>query len=793
MHKFSYPIAFILGLIAVAWTGAGFVGTSPIALGMTALIAIVFTAGALEVRRFRAATEGLDRALAGLSEPVQDLEAWIGQMPEGMRPALRQRLAGERAALPGLAMAPYLVGLLVMLGMLGTFLGMVMTFQGAVFALEGSTDLQAIRSALAAPIRGLGFSFGTSVAGVATSALLGLMVAWARRERQRSARRLDAGIAGALRPFSAAHRRQAVFDALQQQSQVLPEVGRQLQTLIERIDQRSEQLDQGLLARQAAFQQEVGEHVKGLLQSVERALGDSLGGATRAAGEALRPVIESAMQTLVRDGERLHAQVGQAVQSQLEGVTRHWGEVAHQVTAQWNEAQSRHEHALTAWTEETRRSLQGVTQHVDDAAGRWLDATRVVVDEVHARQQQEAEAAQQAWGAALGRVAAELREQWQQAGADLRTGQQTLLQQLAAATAEVADNGSRQLGQALAEVAKLVERSDSLLQARAESETRWRDENARRMDEMAAQWQAQQQTLLQQLGAATAEVAENGSRQLGQALAEVSRLVAQSDTLLQARAESEVQWREAHARRMDELAAQWQAQMQALREEEAGRGQAAVDRLAQLESAVATHLSALGQSLEAPLGRLLETASEAPRAAAEVIARLRQEMGALTERDNAALEERARLMAQLDVLLQGVNDATAAQRGAVEQLVQSAAQVFEQVGRQFADTVGAQAGRAESLSGRMDTAVADLAALGEALQQAMAGFGQANTQLADGLQRVEQALAESMARSDEQLAYYVAQAREVIDLSITAQQGVLEDLRQLRQKPVQRLEEGTSS
>lgn len=724
MHKFSYPIAFILGLIAVAWTGAGFVGTSPIALGMTALIAIVFTAGALEVRRFRAATEGLDRALAGLSEPVQDLEAWIGQVPEGMRPALRQRLAGERAALPGLAMAPYLVGLLVMLGMLGTFLGMVMTFQGAVFALEGSTDLQAIRSALAAPIRGLGFSFGTSVAGVATSALLGLMVAWARRERQRSARRLDAGIAGALRPFSAAHRRQAVFDALQQQSQVLPEVGRQLQTLIERIDQRSEQLDQGLLARQAAFQQEVGEHVKGLLQSVERALGDSLGGATRAAGEALRPVIESAMQTLVRDGERLHAQVGQAVQSQLEGVARHWGEVAHQVTAQWNEAQSRHEHALTAWTEETRRSLQGVTQHVDDAAGRWLDATRAVVDEVHARQQQEAEAAQQAWGAALGRVAAELREQWQQAGADLRTGQQTLLQQLAAATAEVADNGSRQLGQALAEV---------------------------------------------------------------------SRLVAQSDTLLQARAESEVQWREAHARRMDELAAQWQAQMQALREEEAGRGQAAVDRLAQLESAVATHLSALGQSLEAPLGRLLETASEAPRAAAEVIARLRQEMGALTERDNAALEERARLMAQLDVLLQGVNDATAAQRGAVEQLVQSAAQVFEQVGRQFADTVGAQAGRAESLSGRMDTAVADLAALGEALQQAMAGFGQANTQLADGLQRVEQALAESMARSDEQLAYYVAQAREVIDLSITAQQGVLEDLRQLRQKPVQRLEEGTSS
>ena len=48
------------------------------------------------------------------------------------------------------------------------------------------------------------------------------------------------------------------------------------------------------------------------------------------------------------------------------------------------------------------------------------------------------------------------------------------------------------------------------------------------------------------------------------------------------------------------------------------------------------------------------------------------------------------------------------------------------------------------------------------------------------LQRVEGAIGESLARSDEQLAYYVAQAREVIDLSISAQQGIVEDLRQLR-------------
>jgi hypothetical protein len=102
------------------------------------------------------------------------------------RAAARRRRA-RRPARP--ALTPYLVGLLVMLGMLGTFLGMVVTFKGAVFALEGSTDLQAMRSALAEPIKGLGLSFGTSVAGVAASAMLGLMSAIARRER------LDVGAA----------------------------------------------------------------------------------------------------------------------------------------------------------------------------------------------------------------------------------------------------------------------------------------------------------------------------------------------------------------------------------------------------------------------------------------------------------------------------------------------------------------------------------------------------------------------------------------------------------------------
>src|SRR3989344_2528580 len=92
------------------------------------------------------------------------------------------------------------------------------------------------------------------------------------------------------------------------------------------------------------------------------------------------------------------------------------------------------------------------------------------------------------------------------------------------------------------------------------------------------------------------------------------------------------------------------------------------------------HVAALGSALEAPLTRLLQTASDVPQAAAEVITQLRQEMPPLSERDNAALAERTAMMEQLGVLLQSVNEAAGQQRAAIESLVGSAASVLEQAG-----------------------------------------------------------------------------------------------------------------
>ena len=540
VNRLFFAIAFVLGLVAVMWIGAGFVGTSALALVMTIAIAAVYLMGAQEVRRFRAATAALGQALADVPQPLAQLGDWLGRVPPALQAAVRARIEGERGALPGLALTPYLVGLLVMLGMLGTFLGLVVTFRGAVFTLEGTADLQAIRSALAAPIKGLGLAFGTSVVGVATSAMLGLMSAISRRERLEVVRQLDACTATVFRPFTLAHQRQQTLDALQQQAGALPAVVDQLQALMAQMERRGQQLDEQLLQRQAVFHREASSAYQDLGQSVARSLNESLSASARIAGETLQPVVENAMIAITAESTRLHARVLEAVQTQT---------------------------------------------------GELVTGVQASVSRAHAEQAAAGEHQRVAWTNALQAIATTLQTEWQQLGA---------------------------------------------------------------------------QTLAQQ------------------------------------------------------------------------------------------------------------------QAAAELIAQLRREATQLGERDNLALQERNALMNNIGNLLQTVQQATGEQRAAIESLVGSASAVLDQVGRQFAETVGAQAVRAEVVATQVSGSAIELASLGEAFGHGVQLFAATNEKLIASLQRIEEAVGQSMVRSDEQLAYYVAQAREVIDLSISSQQGIVDDLRRLR-------------
>jgi uncharacterized phage infection (PIP) family protein YhgE len=140
------------------------------------------------------------------------------------------------------------------------------------------------------------------------------------------------------------------------------------------------------------------------------------------------------------------------------------------------------------------------------------------------------------------------------------------------------------------------------------------------------------------------------------------------------------------------------------------------------------------------------------------------------------------------VLLQTINQASSEQRAAITSLTSSAAMVLTQAGQQHADKLADQASQAAEVAAHVSGSAIELASLGESFTHGIGLFNAGNEKLMDSLARIEAALKQSMARSDEQLAYYVAQAREVIDLSISSQQGIVEDLRRLHGKQTARAE-----
>lgn len=716
MNRIAFGAAFATGLVAVAWVAAGFVGTNPMALWMTAVIAAVYLFGALELWRYRQATGALRSVLDALEQAPAQLGPWLEGLPQALRAPVRQRVEGERAALPGPALAPYLVGLLVMLGMLGTFLGMVVTFKGAIFALEGSTDLQTLRAALAAPIKGLGLSFGTSVAGVAASAALGLLSALSRRERAEAVRWLDTRIATVLRPFSLVHQREETLKALQVQAQALPQVVQQLQGLAEGLERRGETLGTQLREQQAQFHGAMTVAYTDLAQSVAGSLQDSLAAGARAAGESLRPVMAQAMAEVAASSQRLHQQAADAAQVQLTGVSARLDATAATLSQGWAEALARHGANGDALLAGLQQTLEEFTKTFAQRSAGLLSAVETAAAQGRAEQRTADAQRLEGWMQALAGTAEALHTQWQQAGNASLARQQAVSEALERAAGEVAARTGEQASRALGDLEQVLQRAEALVRARTESEAAW--------------------------------AAQQGAR-------------------------------------MDAIAALWRSELAALRTEEAARGEAAVQRLGDLQQALATQLATLGAALESPLARLLQTASEVPQAAAQVIVQLRQELARLNEQDKHTLQERADLLQRIGAVLQAVGEASGEQRAAIASLVDSATAVLERTRDDAAQALQAQSAQVAQTATQLSASAVELASLGNAFQYGAELFSASHEKLIDSLQRVEGALQQSMVRSDEQLAYYVAQAREVIDLSIASQQGVVEALRQRETRVVE--------
>ncbi|NYE26479.1 DUF802 domain-containing protein [Pigmentiphaga litoralis] len=1207
MTRFIPYVVFVVGLAVAGWIGAGYLTANPLALAVTLLIVAVYLLGALELYRYQMATGTLTRAIAGLKEAPGRLGDWIDTVHPTLRNAVRLRVEGERTGLPAPTLTPYLVGLLVLLGMLGTFLGMVATLRGTGLALESSTDLEAIRASLAEPVKGLGFAFGTSVAGVATSAMLGLIAALCRRERIQAARSLDGLLAGSLRAFSLTHRREESFKLLQRQADLMPTVVDRLEAMMTTITQQTQALNDRLVAQQDVFHGKADAAYTRLAASVEQSLKDSVVEGVRSAGAAIQPAVEATMASVARETAVLHESVTQAVQRQLDGLSTRFetstatvadiwkGAVAEQrqasealtadlrqsldafagtfdtrssrlldevaarmdgvadtVAAKWETAlahqsvaskklaednqlaltaasagfaqqaaslvstlstshdQLRTELAtqdaqrLSAWTgaldqlagslrdewkdvgaasaghqqqicdalAETARTIAAQTQThatatlaeidrlVQAAAdapkaalalqselaeqdaqrltawttslaemaatlrAEWQQAGSVtatrqqdIVDALAAAARdmtQEARAHSQttlaeierlvqvaaaapnaaaalqadlaaqdqqrlaAWTASLAAMATGLREEWQQAGASSASRQQDVCDVLALTAREIAEQTQAHTATTLAEITRLVDvaadapKAAAALQAElaAQDQQRlaaWTESLADMAATLREEWQQagthttdRQQAMYDAIATTAREMAEQTQAHASKTLAEINRLVDVAAAAPQAAAalQSELaaqdqqrlaawtaslaemaatlreEWQQAgthtttrqqamydaiaqttrdmtdqaktHASTtlaeidrlvqvaadapkaaaalQAELAAQdqqrlsaWTASLAAmattLRDEweQAGthttdRQQAMydaitttaremaeqtqahatttlaeIDRLVQVaaeapKAAAALQAELAGQDQQrlaawtgsltdmvttlrqewaqagdqvtrqqrdicdalaqtarditadtkahasetiAEMARLVQAASEAPKAAADVITEVRQKLSDSMARDNVMLEERSRLLETLGTLLDAVNHASTEQRTAVDALVTTSSDMLERVGSRFTEQVESETGKLTEVAAQVTGSALEVASLGEAFGTAVQLFSQSNESLVGNLQRLEAALEKTTTRSDEQLAYYVAQAREVIDLSMLAQKQIVDDLQQL--------------
>ena len=768
MTRSFFATAFLLGAAAILWMSSIFIGTDALALTVTVVIGAVYILGFIELHQFRQATTTLSSALDELSSnsshEVSALTEWLRKLHPTLQNSVQLRIEGERVGLPAPVLTPYLVGLLVMLGLLGTFVGMVDTLKGAVIALEGSTELQAIRAGLAAPINGLGLAFGTSVAGVAASAMLGLMSTLSRRERMLETRQLDSKITTVFRSFSLVHNRQEAFKALQVQAHALPDVAEKLSVMALKLENMGERIGESLIANQESFHQSVNNNFTELANSVDKSLRESAAESSRITaesgrlvGESIKPIMKEVMaeisSEIITGAQTTHQQLTNTAQDQLQLLTGHFANTSEQVTQAWKTGLSAHEHSNEALVKSMNASFKDFSDKFESLAKTMVESFDKTSSSWVERQESGDKERLNLW-------------------------------------ADSFDQSQQQATTQLVDASKLftheLKHVSDIQQSTFESVT----QNFETMSSsLTAQWRqageqsvSQQQQISDSLQVTARDISDTAKSSTTNMLTEITSLLKSSEDLINVRVETESSWLQGHGERMNDLTSVMKTELGALKNEEHQRGQAALERLAALEVSVANHLATLGKELEAPMTRLIETASETPRAAAEVIEHLQREISNNIERDNNLLEERRGIMEQLNTLSSSLEISSTGQQVAIETLVTSSTNMLQNISSQFTDHVGAETSKLSDIVSHFAGSATEMSSLGEAFSFAVEFFNESNQNLVENLSRIEVSLDQSSTRSNEQLGYYVTQAREIIDHSILSQKQMLEELRQQSQQ-----------
>ncbi|CAH2792160.1 MAG: putative membrane protein [uncultured Paraburkholderia sp.] len=572
-------------------------------------------------------------------------------------------------------------------------------------------------------------------------------------------------VATTLRIYSQAHQRDESFRLLQRQAELMPTLVDRLQTMMSAMEQHSLAFNERQLASQEAFHSKAQLAYARLAASVEQSLKQSVADSTRAAGEALEPVMQATMAGLARESAALHESVSQAVQRQLDGLSNGFESATAKVAGIWNEALAGQQRSNEALSRQLQASLEHFTETFDERS-------TGLVDGVSARLEAAAGQVSEAWKEALSRQ--------QQSGETLAARPEKTLAAAAAAFEAHSASLLRTVGQSHADLqSAMASRDEERLAtwtAKLESMAatlgkEWQQAGAHNEARLTV-WTAKLDALVSSLGETWQKAGENNEQQLAVWTARLDSLAtALGKELQQADAHNEERlavW----TAKLDSMAAALSEKWQQAGERTASRQQQICDTLEQTARDISAQTQTHASETIAEISRLVQAASEAPKAAAEVVAELRQKLSDSMVRDTAMLEERSRLLETLETLLDAVNHASTEQRTAVDALVATSADLLDRVGTRFTEKVEAEAQKIGTIAAQITGGAVEVACLSEAFGAAVQMFGESNDKLVAHLERIEAALDKSLARSDEQLAYYVAQAREVVDLSVMSQKQI---------------------
>ncbi|CAJ9083830.1 Methyl-accepting chemotaxis protein [Burkholderia pseudomallei] len=531
------------------------------------------------------------------------------------------------------------------------------------------------------------------------------------------------------------------------------------------LEQQSAASAERQIAGQQAFLGKAEETYARLASSVGQSLTDSVAESARVAGSALQPVMETTMAGLARETAALHDALTQAVQRQLDGLSAGFETTAAHVADVWRHALADHQRSSDALAQRLHGSIDRIVESFDRRSADLLDGVRARLDAT-------ASSVSDAWRGALAQ-----QEQANEAHAErnrqaLETAAATFERHSAALLRAIGESHSAlQATLESRDEQRLATWTDSLSSIAAKLGTEWA--------QTSAQAANRQQTICDALAHTSRDLSAQATA-FEQHTAALLRAMSESHSALQATLESRDEQRLATwTDSLGSIAAKLGTEWEQTSAQAANRQQAIYDALAHTARDLSAHTQAHASATIAEISQLVQAASEAPRIAAEVVAELRQKLSDSMVRDTAMLEERNRMLATLETLLDAVNHASSEQRAAVDALVATSSALLQRVGTQFTDEVGTQTDRLGGVAAQITGSAVEIASLGDALGAAVQSFGESNDKLVAHLQRIEAALDKSLARSDEQLAYYVAQAREVIDLSMMSQKQIIEELQRV--------------